>query len=137
MFYLLLAFGICVPLVILTALLWFSRLLSEELPQEDITGINVEPTKRNLFKRLRLWLMSSPKKLGAPQFGRACGVDFERNDSDQQCRTCAQPPVADCLGCSASRRARQRSPPGILGKHVLRLDFDQRVSASAGASVRS
>lgn len=63
MFYLLLAFGICVPLVILTALLWFSRLLSEELPQEDITGINVEPTKRNLFKRLRLWLMSSPKKL--------------------------------------------------------------------------
>ena len=63
MAYLALTLAICVPLLIVGAMIWLSSLLSGEDPTQDVTGSSYEPKQRKLLYRLRLWLMSSPKKL--------------------------------------------------------------------------
>jgi hypothetical protein len=55
--------AICVPLIIVVGMIWLARVLSGEEPGQDVTGSSYEPRQRKLFYRLRLWLMSSPKKL--------------------------------------------------------------------------
>ena len=55
--------AICVPLVIFGGVIWLVSVLSGEEPGQDVTGSSFQPGQRKLFHRLRLWLMSSPKKL--------------------------------------------------------------------------
>lgn len=55
--------AICVPIAILVGMIWLASVLSGEEPGQDVTGSSYEPRQRKLFHRLRLWLMSTPKKL--------------------------------------------------------------------------
>ena len=63
MAFLALILAICVPLIIIVAMVWLASVLAGEQPGQDVTGSGYRPQQRKLFYRFRLWLTSTPKKL--------------------------------------------------------------------------
>ena len=63
MAFLALTLAICVPLIIIVAMVWLASALAGEESGQDVTGSGYQPKHRKLFYRFRLWLTATPKKL--------------------------------------------------------------------------